>query len=123
MKALVVTVVICIIAFPDNLFAESEIQCGTDGSQAELFDPAETHGIYLPAKGELKVLVVFARFKDDTDPHFDWPVGSDPYDYMTWIDPDLQTGSTNLANFTHYYKAMSLDSFKVTGTAVSVETP
>lgn len=123
MKTLLLAVAMYFIVVPGDLSALEEIQCGTDGSEAELFDPAETHGIYLPAKGELKILVVFARFKDDGDPHFDWPVGSDPNDYETWIDPNMQTGSTNLANFTHYYKTMSLNSFKVTGTAVSVETP
>jgi M6 family metalloprotease-like protein len=35
----------------------------------------------------------------------------------------MQTGSTNLENFTHYFSEMSRGTYRVTGTAVSVETP
>jgi hypothetical protein len=51
------------------------------------------------------------------------PVDGDPIDYTNWIDPDMQTGSTNLENFTHYFDKMSLGVYDVIGKAISVEAP
>jgi len=73
-------------------FAQDFVICGTDGSQAELFNPTETHGIYLPAQGELKVLVVFVRFKDDVAAHFDMAIiaiGQSPNPILQATTPDL----------------------------------
>lgn len=123
MRTTVFTLAFCLSALSNYSIAQTEVACGTDGGQSERFDPTETHGIYLPAQGNLNILVVFARFRDDTSLHNDWPVGSNPNDYLTWIDPTMQTGSTNLENFTNYFNVMSRGSFRVTGTVVSVETP
>ena len=80
-------------------------------------------GIYLTAQGELKVLVVFVRFKDDTSPHPYWPAGQPPQNYSTFIDPNLQTGSTHHINLTNYFKKMSFGMYKITGQVLYVETP
>jgi M6 family metalloprotease-like protein len=79
-------------------------------------------GLYLTSQGELKVLIVFVRFKDDDSDHPYWPAGQPPQNYSTYIDPNLQTNSTHYNNLTHYYKKMSLGVYKVTGQAVYVET-
>jgi hypothetical protein len=50
-------------------------------------------------------------------------VGGDPQDYSTFIDPNENTNSTHYLNFTHYFKKMSLGTYKVIGQAVSVQTP
>lgn len=101
-------------AEPDNFV------CGTTGTTQS---STQTGGIYITSQGTLKVLVVFARFKDDTDPNPWWPVGGNPDGWNTWIDPNTQTGSTHEINLTNYYKTMSLGTFNVIGQAVSVETP
>jgi M6 family metalloprotease-like protein len=123
MKKFVFFFVCCLAAFPSSAFAQTDFSCATVPPAGESINPTETRGIYLPAQGDLKILVVFARFKDDTTPHNEWPAGSGPPGYTTWIDPTMQTGSTNLENFTHYFKTMSIGTFRVTGTAISVETP
>src|SRR5512143_907828 len=123
MKVFLFSFVLFFLGSQSLSIAQIGMVCGTDGSQAELFSPSETHGIYLPAQGDLRVLVVFARFKGDNSSHFDWPVGSDPYDFSTWIDPTMQTGSSHFVNVTNYFSQMSLGTFRVTGTALSVETP
>jgi M6 family metalloprotease-like protein len=80
-------------------------------------------GKYLTASGDLKVLVVFAKFKDDTSSHQYWPADSYPSEMNNFIDPDMQTGSTHFMNLTNYYKQMSFGNFRVTGRAIGVETP
>ena len=80
-------------------------------------------GKWLTASGELKVLVVFAKFKDDTSSHQFWPADSYPSEMNNFIDPDMQKGSTHFLNLTNYYNQMSFGNFKVTGRAIGVETP
>jgi M6 family metalloprotease-like protein len=123
MKTIMIGLLLSLILSANDTFGQQEISCATVPPQGEIINPTETHGIYLPAQGDLKILVVFARFKDDVSSHNEWPAGSDPNGYTTWIDPTMQTGSTNLENFTNYFKTMSGAAFRVTGTAVSVETP
>jgi hypothetical protein len=48
-----------------SLFGAEE-DCGTTGSTSS---SSQTGGIYIPSQGTLKVLVVFARFKNDTEQH------------------------------------------------------
>jgi M6 family metalloprotease-like protein len=83
----------------------------------------EQGGKYLTASGDLKVLVVFAKFKDDTTSHQFWPVDSYPPEMNNFIDPDIQKGSTHFINLTNYYNQMSFGNFRVTGRAIGVETP
>ena len=96
--------------------AQDDFICGTSGASPS---NNQTGGLYLTAKGTLKILVVFARFKDDTDPHNFWPVGGNPTGWDTYIDPTTQTGSSNLINLTNYYNTMSSGKFHVIGEAVS----
>jgi M6 family metalloprotease-like protein len=83
----------------------------------------EQGGKYLTASGDLKVLVVFAKFKDDTTSHQFWPANSYPSEMNNFIDPDMQKGSTHFLNLTNYYNQMSFGNFRVTGRAIGVETP
>ena len=80
-------------------------------------------GKWLTASGELKVLVVYAKFKDDTTSHQFWPEDSYPSEMYNFIDTDIQMGSTHFLNLTNYYNQMSFGNFKVTGKAIGVETP
>lgn len=89
----------------------------------ESLDLTQQGGIYLTSQNEIKVLVVFVRFKDDNSYHPHWPAGQPPTNYNTFIDQNLQTNSTHYINLTNYYKKMSLGVYKITGQAVYVETP
>ena len=84
---------------------------------------SEQGGKYLTASGELKVLIVFAKFKDDTTSHQFWPADSYPPEMNNFIDPDMLKGSTHFMNLTNYYNQMSFGNFRVTGRAIGVETP
>lgn len=84
---------------------------------------SQVGGIYLTAQGTIKVLVVFASFKNDNSYHPYWPVGQPPQNYNTFIDPNLQTGSTHYINLTNYFKKISLGVYNVIGQAVYVEAP
>ncbi len=80
-------------------------------------------GLYLTAEGQLRVLVVYVRFRDDTTNHPHWPAGSSPPQMNEIIDPDMLTGSTNYDNLTHYFNTMSFGIYEVVGEAIYVETP
>lgn len=103
-----------------------ELECGTTNyskSGENHLDLNQYGGIYMTAENELRVLVVFASFLDDDSPHPYWPAHSPPDNMSEFIDPDMTTGTTRYANFTHYFDVMSLGLFEVTGEAVYVETP
>ncbi|MCL6495947.1 MAG: hypothetical protein K6T54_14385, partial [Ignavibacterium sp.] len=100
------------------------INCATTPLSGEVIDLQQHGGIYLTSQGELKVLVVFVKFRDDHSAHNYWPDTMEPQPFMTtYIDPNWQTNSTNEINLTHYFRKMSLGIFKVTGEYVYVETP
>ena len=125
MKKLVTLLILSFIFSPIYIFAQIDETCGTIPAyyRGETIDLNQEGGIHLTSQGELKVLIVFVRFKDDTSYHPNWPIGQPPYNYNTFIDPNLQTNSTHYINLTNYYKKMSLGVYKVTGQAVYVETP
>ena len=80
-------------------------------------------GKYITASGELKVLVVFAKFKNDQTKHQYWPVDSYPSEMKNFIDSSIDVGSTHYLNLTNYYNQISLAKFKVTGKAIGAESP
>lgn len=80
-------------------------------------------GKYITSSGDLKVLVVFAKFKDDMTPHQYWPVDSYPSEMKNFIDSSKDVGSTHFLNLTNYYKQMSSGKISVTGKAIGAVTP
>ncbi len=106
--------------FSSTIYSQDEFICGTSTASSQ---SSQTGGLYITSQGTLKILVVFARFKDDTDTHGFWPVGGNPIGWDTYIDPTTQTGSTNFLHLTNYYNTMTFGSLHVIGQAVSVETP
>ena len=121
MKHLLYILLLSLIIYSNIYSADPEPYCSAPAGGS--INLSQEGGIYLTAQGELKVLVVFVRFKDDTAPHPYWPVGQSPQNYTTFIDSNLQIGSTHHINLTNYFKQMSLGLFKVTGQVLSVETP
>ena len=97
-------------------------RCGARGTSATVRRTAETGGIYLPAAGVLRVLIVFVSFPDDETPHPYWPAHQPPDSMHRFIDPDTITHATNAFNLTNYFRQMSLGAFHVIGDAVWVET-
>jgi hypothetical protein len=126
MKALLYLTLL-LIGLPAQLVhpqVNDNINCATTPLRGEVIDLQQNGGIYLTSQGELKVLVVFVKFRDDHSAHNYWPDTMIPQPFMTtYIDPSWQTNSTNEINLTHYFRKMSLGIFKVTGEYVYVETP
>ncbi len=122
MKTIFIWILLLHTVLCGKLLAQEMADCGT-ASLGQAIDLTQEGGIYVPAGGVFKVLVVFARFRDDVDPHPYWPVGGNPDNYSTFIDPNQNTNSTHYINLTHYYKKMSIGTYKVFGQAVSVQTP
>ena len=108
MKNLLLILTFSFILFSTYTFAQMDETCGTELIERESLDLTQQGGLYLTSQGELKVLIVFVSFKDDTSYHPYWPVGQPPLNYNTYIDTNLQTNSTHYINLTHYYKKMSL---------------
>ena len=104
-----------------NMAQTNEISC-VPSYTGETNDYSQRGGRYLTAAGDLKVLVVFAKFKDDSSSHQFWPKDSYPSEMNDFIDPDMQKGSTHFLNLTNYYKQMSFGKFKVTGKTIGAET-
>lgn len=126
MKKLISFISIILFVFFNNSLAQTGEGCGTSPIPNESIDLNQEGGIYLTAQGELKVLVVFVRFRDDHSYHPYWDpndVGAPPDNYTTFIDPNLKTNSTHFINLTNYFKKMSFNVYKVTGQAIYVETP
>jgi hypothetical protein len=89
----------------------------------EEMDLTQLGGLYLTAEGQIRILVIYVRFRDDNDPHNYWQAGSPPSQMSEIIDPDMTSGSTNFDNLTHYFDVMSLGRYQVVGEAIYVETP
>ena len=124
MKTLLFLSLLIICFYSQPVFSQVEIGCGTTQARGESIDLEQEGGIYLPSQGELKVLVVFAKFRDDHSTHNYWPDTMVTQQFMTtFIDPNWQTNSTNEINLTYYFRKMSLGTFKVTGEYIYVESP
>jgi M6 family metalloprotease-like protein len=115
--------IIMIILF-DVLFGILNIKIGGKSfANISLDSLSAKGGRYITSSGELKVLVVFAKFKDDTSFHPFWPANSYPSEMNNFIDSSKEVGSTHFLNLTNYYKQMPSGKFSVTGKAIGVETP
>ncbi|MDR3611516.1 MAG: hypothetical protein P4L27_13190 [Ignavibacteriaceae bacterium] len=114
------SLLIMILFSLNNLVFGQDMLCGTTGPGTI---STQTGGIYIPSQGTLRVLVVFARFKDDNSTHDYWDAGSPPPHYQSYIDSNTSTGSTNYLNLTNYFNQMSMGTFHVIGKAVYVESP
>jgi M6 family metalloprotease-like protein len=116
-------VVIFVLAVNIMAYSQTEFNvCGTS-SNYDITDCSQRGGKYLTAAGDLKVLVVFAKFKDDTSYHPHWPADGYPAEIIDFIDSDMQKGSSHFLNLTNYYNQMSYGNFRVSGKAIGVETP
>lgn len=111
--------------FAGNLYAQpgglEEWVCGTEfdlnKNPEHQMLLGQFDGKYITAKGELKVLVVFVQFSDDSDPNSDWPPGQAPNFMNSFIDPTSAQNSTNYANLTNYFDVMSSGAFQFIGDA------
>ncbi len=125
-RSILIMIVCCLCSSPATAADHPALfRCGTHApsvTPATVRRPAETGGIYLPAAGVLRVLIVFVSFPDDETPHPYWPAHQPPDSMHRFIDPDTITHSTNAFNLTNYFRQMSLGAFHVIGDAVWVET-
>ncbi|MBP1656342.1 MAG: hypothetical protein H6Q31_943 [Bacteroidetes bacterium] len=97
-------------------------QCGTTHQPGIVAPSAESGGIYLPAEGVLRVLIVFASFPDDETPHPYWPAHQPPLFMNEFVDADTSVRSSGSFNLTHYFRQMSLGRFHVIGETIWTES-
>lgn len=81
-------------------------------------------GIYLPSRGTINALVIFAQFPDDSldIDHPEWPVDQPPARLHTWVDSVWSTSPTPFS-MTDYFDQMSLGAFRFIGKARFVTAP
>lgn len=81
-------------------------------------------GKYIPSRGTLNALIIFAQFPDDSldTKHPEWPKGEPPQRLHTWID-SVETAIPTPHSLTDYFHQMSLGSFRVIGKTRSVVAP
>lgn len=103
-----------------------QYECATN------IDPQETGyamsltqlgGMYITADGTFRILIVFVSYPDDNNSHPYWPMGEPPTAMANFIDPNVNTNSTNHANLTNYFSQMSFDTYNVIGEAIHVQSP
>jgi len=72
MKNFFIITVVFFVIFSISLYSQEV--CETIPIQGEIIRTTSDNGIYLTSKNNLKVLVVFVSFKDDSSYHPNWPV-------------------------------------------------
>lgn len=104
-KILTLITILCVM-FSINLFAGIQDKCGTtSGSSAP----------YIPTSGNIKVLVIFAQFKDDPQiNHNGWAKNSFPDWGSTFVNTS-PNGTYPWNNLSHYFNEMSNGTFQVIG--------
>jgi len=97
------------LIFSQNLIASSDDVCGTtSGSSAP----------YLPTSGNIKILVIFAQYKDDPDTSSTGSTGWANNSYPSWANNFINSsadGSYPWNNLSHYFNEMSNGDFQVIG--------
>lgn len=129
LAALVATVVVLLACFNSHAAAQPEqtFQCVLDEESPAAIQPG---GRYIPARDTFHVVVVFAEFPDDVfdTTNVNWPkyplagVYPGPAYLNTFIDSLVSQNSQN-GNMSHYFREMSMGTFKLTGKAYHVVTP
>ena len=118
-------------AVQSNVIAQTlpPFECETDFYE-DLSGPINhAEGRHITAHDTLRILVVFAKFADDTnsDPSY-WPVDGFP-SFATntgpeaFIDSTATQNSTHFINMTNYFREMSMGNFIVIGDVETVTAP
>ncbi|KPQ00727.1 MAG: hypothetical protein HLUCCA01_02295 [Bacteroidetes bacterium HLUCCA01] len=66
-----------------------------------------THGMFLPAAGQLNTLVLFIRYRDEDLDNAWWPADGFPDGWQEFIDARPDQQRTNFYNLTHFYREAS----------------
>jgi M6 family metalloprotease-like protein len=111
-----------ILATTETFSGANDLQCGLQSTPASVRHLADIGGRHLPARGTLRVLVVFASFPDDETAHPFWPSHQPPLFMRQFVDPDTLTRSTEPFNLTNYFHEMSLGQFHLVGDVIWVES-
>jgi M6 family metalloprotease-like protein len=121
-NSLIAAVMAGLLAALVPAFAGDGRQCGTSLRPATARPVETTGGKYLPSRGLVRILLVFASFPDDLTPHPYWPAHQPPTGMSDFLDPDTTTRSTGQHNLTHYFRQMSLGALHVVGDVLWVES-
>lgn len=81
-------------------------------------------GVFLPSKGLINALIIFAQFPDDSlnITHPEWPKDQPPRLMRQWVD-SVWTGNPTPYSMTDYYNQMSLSQFRFIGKTRFVIAP
>lgn len=81
-------------------------------------------GLWLPSRGNMHVLIVFAEFPDDRHDTTNtrWVKGQTPQNMTNWVDQTWSSNPTQ-GSLTHYFNEMSQNQFHFTGKTVHVVAP
>lgn len=91
-------------------------------SEAQEF--IETNGLYLPSKGKINVLFIFAQFPDDNldVKNSKWQKNKPPKNMESWVE-EKWTDTPTPGNITHYFNEMSFNKLKFTGKSLFIVAP
>jgi len=81
-------------------------------------------GLWLPSKGNMHVLIVFAEFSDDKydTTNIRLVKGQAPQNMTNWVDQTWSSSPTQ-GSLTHYFNEMSQNQFHFTGKTVHAVAP
>lgn len=123
------TIFFLIFCIAELATAQSDLGnfCGLEDSDMMLMStPVDFpgDGQHITSHGTLRVLVVFAKFPDDSDPDPTfWPHDGFPNFANTIIDSTESQNSTHFLNVTNYFDQMSLGQYQVIGDVYTVTAP
>ena len=123
------TIFFLIFCFTELSSAQSDLEnfCGLENSDMMLMSATADFpgdGQHITSHGTFRVLVVFAKFPDDSDPDPTfWPHDGFPSFTNTIIDSTESQNSTHFLNVTNYLDQMSLEQYQVIGDVYTVTAP
>jgi M6 family metalloprotease-like protein len=118
----ILLLVLLLLAGSGGVAGEAARLCGSSYIPASASPKESPNGIYIPARGTLRILIVFASFPDDETPHPCWPAHAAPLHMRQFIDPDTLTHSTGQYNLTRYFREMSMGRLNVIGEPIWIES-
>lgn len=123
---LIVSFLFCADAVAQNIFnscgmSDEDLGYNETGGEGNHIQSTNNDGLYITAHGTLNVLVVFAKFKDDTASSWWGDPGSVFVNNI--VDPDTSSNNSAQYNISNFFDDMSLGKLKITGEAISVSTP
>jgi hypothetical protein len=123
MKRVISFLIVFIMFFSAIVFTQTEeMNCITNYTETNW--NGQIGGLYLPAEGTIKVLLVFAQFPDDNHDvnNISWTKNQAPADMNNWVDETWSANATT-GYLTDYFNDMSFNKLKFIGKEVFRVSP